>query len=61
MLVKNVLYGESITIGGNVKITVDRMPDGRKGQVQLVIDAPRDVRIDWPGKGKRKAPLGGYV
>ena len=35
--------GQSVVIGGNIRVTVDRI--GRR-RVRLIVEAPREIRVD---------------
>lgn len=45
MLVLGCKVGESVIIGGNIKVTVMSVPN-HGGQIKLAFDAPRSVIID---------------
>ena len=59
MLVVSRKPGESIIIGGNVRVTiVEARSDGR---VRIAIEAPNDVRIDREEVHAAKAANGGVT
>ena len=58
MLVLSRKQGESIVIGQGICVTIDRVDRHR---VRLVIDAPKEVRVDRQEVWLRKHADGGLV
>ncbi len=44
--------GQSVVIGGNIRVTVDRI---RRGVVRLKVEAPREIRVDREEVWNRRA------
>ena len=52
MLILARRAGQSVVIGGNIRVTVDRI---RRGAVRLKVEAPREILVDREEVWNRRA------